>query len=68
MTTCTGVSRVNAGPELEGAQPVSYTHLQKTHLANGKKLTDAQNLLATYERDLESLNQWVDSDLSLIHI
>ena len=31
-------------------------------LVNGKKLTDAQNLLATYERDLESLNQWVDSD------
>lgn len=35
---------------------------QKEMLVNGKKLTDAQNLLATYERDLESLNQWVDSD------
>lgn len=38
------------------------TAAQKEHLTNGKKLTDAQNLLATYERDLESLNQWVDSD------
>lgn len=38
------------------------TAAQKEMLVNGKKLTDAQNLLATYERDLESLNQWVDSD------
>lgn len=40
----------------------ALTAAQKEHLSNGKKLTDAQNLLATYERDLESLKQWVDSD------
>ena len=40
----------------------ALTTAQKTHLANGKKLTDAQNLLATYERDLESLKQWETSD------
>lgn len=38
------------------------TAAQKEMLVNGKKLTDAQNLLATYERDLESLNQWETSD------
>lgn len=48
-------------PEVTAAYK-ELTAAQKTHLANGKKLTDAQNLLATYERDLESLNQWVDSD------
>lgn len=54
--------------ELAAALPevtASYKELtaaQKEMLVNGKKLTDAQNLLATYERDLESLNQWVDSD------
>jgi len=40
----------------------ALTAAQKEHLSNGKKLTDAQNLLATYERDLESLNQWETSD------
>lgn len=40
----------------------ALTAAQKEHLSNGKKLTDAQNLLATYERDLDSLKQWVDSD------
>ena len=48
-------------PEVTAAYK-ALTAAQKTHLANGKKLTDAQNLLATYERDLESLKQWVDSD------
>lgn len=48
-------------PEVTAAYK-ALTAAQKEHLANGKKLTDAQNLLATYERDLESLNQWVDSD------
>lgn len=48
-------------PEVTAAYK-ELTAAQKTHLANGKKLTDAQNLLAAYERDLESLNQWVDSD------
>lgn len=48
-------------PEVTAAYK-ELTAAKKTHLANGKKLTDAQNLLATYERDLESLNQWVDSD------
>lgn len=38
------------------------TAAQKEMLVNGKKLTDAQNLLATYERDLESLKQWETSD------
>ena len=40
----------------------ALTAAQKEHLSNGKKLTDAQNLLATYERNLDSLKQWVDSD------
>lgn len=40
----------------------ALTAAQKEHLSNGKKLTDAQNLLATYERDLESLKQWETSD------
>lgn len=40
----------------------ALTAAQKAHLSNGKKLTDAQNLLATYERDLESLKQWETSD------
>lgn len=48
-------------PEVTAAYK-ELTAAQKEHLTNGKKLTDAQNLLATYERDLESLNQWVDSD------
>lgn len=48
-------------PEVTAAYK-ALTAAQKTHLSNGPKLTDAQNLLATYERDLESLNQWVDSD------
>lgn len=64
-------ARVKTGvtmKELSATLPevtASYKELtaaQKEMLANGKKLTDAQNLLATYERDLESLNQWVDSD------
>lgn len=64
-------ARVKTGvtmKELSATLPevtASYKELtaaQKEHLTNGKKLTDAQNLLATYERDLESLNQWVDSD------
>lgn len=48
-------------PEVTAAYK-ELTAAQKEMLVNGKKLTDAQNLLATYERDLESLNQWVDSD------
>ena len=48
-------------PEVTAAYK-ELTAAQKEHLSNGKKLTDAQNLLATYERDLESLSQWVDSD------
>lgn len=48
-------------PEVTAAYK-ALTAAQKKRLANGKKLTDAQNLLATYERDLESMNQWVDSD------
>ena len=48
-------------PEVTAAYK-ELTAAQKERLTNGKKLTDAQNLLATYERDLESLNQWVDSD------
>lgn len=48
-------------PEVTAAYK-ELTAAQKEHLTNGKKLTDAQNLLATYERDLESLDQWVDSD------
>lgn len=48
-------------PEVTAAYK-ELTAAQKTHLANGKKLTDAQNLLATYERDLESLKQWETSD------
>lgn len=48
-------------PEVTAAYK-ELTAAQKTHLSNGPKLTDAQNLLATYERDLESLSQWVDSD------
>lgn len=64
-------ARVKTGvtmKELSATLPevtASYKELtaaQKEMLVNGKKLTDAQNLLATYERDLESLNQWVDSD------
>lgn len=48
-------------PEVTAAYK-ALTAAQKTHLSNGSKMTDAQNLLATYERDLESLKQWVDSD------
>lgn len=48
-------------PEVTAAYK-ELTAAQKEMLVNGKKLTDAQNLLATYERDLESLDQWVDSD------
>lgn len=48
-------------PEVTAAYK-ALTAAQKTHLSNGSKMTDAQNLLATYERDLESLSQWVDSD------
>ncbi len=48
-------------PEVTAAYK-ALTAAQKEHLSNGPKLTDAQNLLATYERDLDSLNQWVDSD------
>ena len=48
-------------PEVTAAYK-ALTAAQKEHLANGSKLTDAQNLLATYERDLDSLKQWVDSD------
>ena len=48
-------------PEVTAAYK-ELTAAQKEMLVNGKKLTDAQNLLATYERDLESLKQWVDSD------
>lgn len=48
-------------PEVTAAYK-ELTAAQKEMLVNGKKLTDAQNLLATYGRDLESLNQWVDSD------
>lgn len=48
-------------PEVTAAYK-ELTAAQKEMLVNGKKLTDAQNLLATYERDLESLSQWVDSD------
>ncbi len=48
-------------PEVTAAYK-ELTAAQKEMLVNSKKLTDAQNLLATYERDLESLNQWVDSD------
>lgn len=48
-------------PEVTAAYK-ALTAAQKEHLSNGPKLTDAQNLLATYERDLESLSQWVDSD------
>lgn len=48
-------------PEVTAAYK-ALTAAQKTHLSNGSKLTDAQNLLATYERDLESLNQWETSD------
>lgn len=64
-------ARVKTGvtmKELSATLPevtASYKELtaaQKEMLVNGKKLTDAQNLLATYERDLESLDQWVDSD------
>ena len=64
-------ARVKTGAamrELAAALPevtASYKELtaaQKEMLVNGKKLTDAQNLLATYERDLESLKQWETSD------
>lgn len=48
-------------PEVTAAYK-ELTAAQKEMLVNGKKLTDAQNLLATYERDLESLNQWETSD------
>lgn len=48
-------------PEVTAAYK-ALTAAQKEHLSNGPKLTDAQNLLATYERDLDSLKQWVDSD------
>ena len=48
-------------PEVTAAYK-ALTAAQKEHLSNGKKLTDAQNLLATYERDLESLKQWETSD------
>lgn len=48
-------------PEVTAAYK-ALTAAQKEHLTNGKKLTDAQNLLATYERDLESLKQWETSD------
>lgn len=48
-------------PEVTAAYK-ALTAAQKTHLSNGSKLTDAQNLLATYERDLESLKQWETSD------
>lgn len=64
-------ARVKTGvtmKELSATLPevtASYKELtaaQKEMLVNGKKLTDAQNLLATYERDLESLKQWETSD------
>ena len=48
-------------PEVTAAYK-ELTAAQKEMLVNGKKLTDAQNLLATYERDLESLKQWETSD------
>ena len=48
-------------PEVTAAYK-ALTAAQKTHLSNGPKLTDAQNLLATYERDLELLKQWETSD------
>lgn len=48
-------------PEVTAAYK-ELTAAQKTHLSNSPKLTDAQNLLATYERDLESLKQWETSD------
>lgn len=48
-------------PEVTAAYK-ALTAAQKEHLSNSPKLTDAQNLLATYERDLESLKQWETSD------
>ena len=48
-------------PEVTAAYK-ELTAAQKEMLVNGKKLTDAHNLLATYERDLESLKQWETSD------
>lgn len=48
-------------PEVTAAYK-ELTAAQKVLLANGPKLLDAQNLLATYERDLESLKQWETSD------
>ena len=48
-------------PEVTAAYK-ELTAAQKELLANGPKLLDAQNLLATYERDLDSLKQWETSD------